>query len=147
MSLITFHGEEQYLYKSSLFFLIPTTYGLLTANTGIASLNLLSTLISFAFWYKPSYGFRRLLDKTYQPLFFLTMKYIGISNLNKQNWYLGVIGYSFSIIGLYLYHYASIQYYKPNRFWFIYHNAFHLFSALASLTVYATINNNKLIPK
>lgn len=147
MSLITFDGEEKYLWKSSLLFLIPTSYGFYTGHTCLASLNLLSSIISFAFWYKPYYGFRRILDKTYQPLFCLLLNCIGINQLNKHNWNMAVIGYSFGSLSIYYYYYATKQYNKPNRFWFVYHNIFHLFTTLTTWTFYATLNSNKLIYK
>ena len=143
MKLITYDGEEKYLCKSSLFLLVPTVYSYLTGNIFLSVLNLFSTTISCLFWYKPYFGYRRILDKTYQPLYVSFLLYNGFKTISKKNTLPSIIGFSSCFYGLYFFHYASQQYYKPNRLWFVYHNIFHGLMSVSALCLYKCINNDK----
>ena len=124
MKKITYFDEEYYLVRSSSLIFVPALYGYLSGgNMMAAKYNALSCFISMAFWVRPHYNMRRTIDLYFQPVFATSMFVLG--NYFSDSFIPLLIGNSLFGCGLFLYHRSCWEYKRKNRFWFLYHCAFH----------------------
>lgn len=135
-NIITYYGEEKYILKSSSTLLIPSLYAYLNGNLILASLNLTSCVVSNIFWYYPIKGLRRNIDIYYQPLFGISMYFLGNMYYKPNNLTTSILGHIFVSTGLYLYYKSCEEYKKYNRFWYIYHTGFHILISSSLLCVH-----------
>lgn len=134
MSKITYFNEECHLVRSSSLICVPALYGYLSGgNVYAAKYNALSCFISTAFWSRPYYNTRRVVDLCFQPIFATSMFLLG--NYFSDSYVHMFIGNALFGSGLLLYHRSCFEYRRKNRFWFVYHCAFHYCMSSSCLLV------------
>ena len=135
---IMFNNENKYMMKSSLLFLLPGLYGLKRKEYTCSSLMILGSLISLNYWRDPKPGFRRNLDLYFVRFCVPTFGYNILYSIDT--WYnifliSGIYG-----IGKLFFFKASYEYYKKNRFWYIYHLGFHSFCFFGHICTSCLLN-------
>jgi len=115
--------ENEYIKKTSLLFLVPGLYGIYNKEYFCSSLMVAGSLISLNYWRDPVPGFRRNLDLYFVRSCIFTFGYKILTSIN--NWYNIALITSLYGLGNLCFLKASYEYYKKNRFWYIYHMSFH----------------------
>ena len=134
-----YYDENKYMKNTSLMFLVPGLYGLYNNEKFCSSLMIAGSLISLNYWKDPKPGFRRNLDLYFVRSCVGVFGYKILTSID--NWYkIGLITSLYSLGKIYFFK-ASTEYYKNNRFWYIYHISFHSLCFLGhSATTYFLIH-------
>lgn len=138
MNKITYYDEEKYLMKSSMFLLVPSMIGFMRGNFYTSGLNIASCFISNMFWSHPIYNWRRYLDIYFQSAFSTYLFLMG--NYSSHSMFYMLTGNILFSNGIYFFYRSHNEYYRKNRFWYVYHFIFHMSMSSACSIVHLAIS-------
>lgn len=141
MKRVASWNSSKYITASSFAFSLPIVYFIhekesehLKAPCGIL---ILSSLISANYWRNALYDWRRSLD-IYMARF--TFSYYFFNGCMVIPFPFNMIGLGTSLGSLQLFHKATNEYNKKNKYWFKYHLGFHGLLTINSFLVLYFIN-------
>ena len=135
------YEETRWIMMSSLFFLVPSTYGYKNEQYFMSTTLMLASLFSVNYWRHPTYSWRRIADRISAKMAFVIcfingIRYSYLDPLIITEWVAFVAFVAF----VYCY-YMSNKYCNTNlqnkivSCWWKYHLMFHLFSAYSQLII------------
>jgi hypothetical protein len=132
------YEETRWIMMSSLFFLVPSTYGYKNEEYFMSMTLCLSSLFSVNYWRRPTYSWRRIADRIYAKIAFMICCINGV-----RYFYLDPLIIT-ELVAFLIFVYC---YYMSNKYcntylqnnniscWWKYHLMFHLFSAYSQLII------------
>lgn len=118
-----YNGENVYLMRSSLFFLLPGVHAIYRKKYLLSSILLIGPLVSYKYWSNPRNNIWRTAD--------MICANIGMGLfIGNSAWNIHVPFYKYSIGSFYLsggmcYMYGAHLHNQRNKMWYVYHGAMH----------------------
>ena len=125
---------------SSLFFLIPSIYGFINEQYFMSAILGLLSILSFNFWRKPNYSWRRIVDRIYAKIAFAICFINGI----RHYYFDPLINSSCIAFVIFVYFYYMSNKYcndtscnnmQINPCWWKYHMIFHFLATYVQIIV------------
>ena len=131
--LCGFNYSTVYICFSSILFLIPGVYGILTKQYTHGFLSVITSFVSVVYWIKPISGWRLTVDKSLARLSFIYYMSTGVycSKSVYQYEVMLAVPLTAGIIGAYLL--SCILFENKNENWVYFHVLFHLCSSIGKL--------------
>lgn len=129
------HGVKMHilLVISSIFFLIPGIYALMSGVNHLALLSCVTTIISINYWRDAVDGWRRHADLVIAKLSFCIYFITGVVHI--RDLHILLVGWPNTFLMLGAYYLSNVLWQKQSAYWIYCHMAFHFFVSVGQLIV------------